>query len=90
METVPHISSLLGLVALLLAALAASGKLSLNAANILLFVAWGAGIFAVMQSGLRDRPLKIAAECGVGVMILLISFWVTRRHASQSSHSKKR
>jgi hypothetical protein len=91
METVPHVIPLLALIiALLLGSIAASGKFSLNAANILLFVAWGAGVFAVMQSGLRDRRLKIAAECGIGFLVLIISYWVTRRHASKSSHSTKR
>ena len=91
METVPHVSPLLALiVALLFASIAVSGRLSLNAANILLFVAWGAGVFAVMQSGLRDRHLRIAAECGVGVLVLLISYWVTERHRSKSSQSSKR
>ena len=91
METVPHVIPLLALIiALLLGSIAASGKFSLNAANILLFVAWGTGVFAVMQSGLRDRHLRIAAECGVGVLVLIISYWVTRRHASKSSHSAKR
>jgi uncharacterized membrane protein len=90
METVPHISPLLALIiALLFGSIAVSGRLSLNAANILLFVAWGAGVFAVMQSGLRDRHLRIAAECGVGVLVLLISYWVTER-CRKSSQSNKR
>ena len=91
MDAVPHISPLLALVvALLFASIAASGRFSLNAANLLLFVAWGAGVFAVMQSGLRDRPLRIAAECGVGVLVLLISYWLTQRHRSKLSGSDKR
>jgi hypothetical protein len=91
METVFHINPLLALViALLFASIAASGRLSLNATNILLFVAWGAGVFAVVQSGMRDRHLKIAAECGVGVLALLISYWATQRHRRKSSPSNKR
>jgi uncharacterized membrane protein len=91
MDTLPHINPLLALViALLFASLAASGRFSLNAANLLLFVAWGAGVFAIMQSGLRDRTLRIAAECGVGVLVLFISYWLTQRHRSKSSHSGKR
>jgi hypothetical protein len=91
MDTVPHISPLLALIiALLFGSIAASGKFSLNAANMLLFVAWGAGVFAVMQSGLKDRHLRIAAECGVGILAVLISYWVTQRHRSKSSHLTKR
>ena len=91
METVSHINPLLALfVALLFGSIAASGRFTLNATNILLFVAWGAGVFAVVQSGLRDRTLKIAAECGVGVVALLISFWATKRHRRKSSQSNKR
>jgi hypothetical protein len=91
MATAFHVNPLLALVvALLLGLIAASGRLSLNGANILLFLAWGAGILAVVQSGLKDRTLKIAAECGVGVLALLISFWVTQRHRRNSSHSDKR
>ena len=89
METVPNISPILAVVALLLASIAASGKVSLNAANILLFVAWGAGVYAVMQSGMKERHLKIAAECGVGIAVLLVSYWVTQRRIKQSSDSKK-
>ena len=83
METLSHINPLLALfIALLFGSIAASGKFSLNATNILLFVAWGAGVFAIVQSGFKDRTLKIAAECGVGVVALLISFWVTKRYRS--------
>ncbi len=91
METAFHVSPLLALiVALLFASLAVSGRFSLNAANVLLFVAWGAAVFSITQAGLRDRRLKIAAECGVGVLVLLISFWVTQRHRRKSSHSGKK
>jgi uncharacterized membrane protein len=90
METVPHVSPLLALiVSLLFVSIAASGRFNLNVSNILLFVAWGAGVFAVMQSGLRDRPLRIAAECGVGILVLLISYWLTERHRRKSSDSDK-
>ncbi len=89
MEMVPHISPILAVVALLLALIAASGKVSLNAGNILLFVAWGAGVYAVMQSGMKERHLKIAAECGVGIVVLMVSYWVTQRRIKQSSDSKK-
>jgi hypothetical protein len=89
MDTVPHLVPLLALfIALFFGSIATSGRFSLNAANILLFVAWGTGVFAITQSGMRNRHLKIAAECGVGVLVLLISYWVTRRH--QSSRSTKR
>jgi hypothetical protein len=91
MDMVPHINPLLALiVALLFVSIAVSGRVSLNASNILLFVAWGAGVFAITQSGLQNRPLKITAECGVGILVLLISYWVTQRHARKSSASDKR
>ena len=89
MEMVPHISPILAVVALLLASIAASGKFSLNAGNILLFIAWGGGVYAVMQSGMKERHLKIAAECGVGIVVLMVSYWVTQRRIKQSSDSKK-
>ena len=91
MEPVLNINSLLPLtVALLVGSIAASGGFSLNATNILLFVAWAAGVFAITQSGLRDRHVKIAAEVGVGVVVLLISLWVTQRHRRKASGSNKR
>jgi len=90
METVFHINPLLALfIALLVALIAASGRFSLNITNILLFVAWGAGVFAIVHSGLRNRTLKIAAECGVGILALLLSYWATQRHRKKSSHSNK-
>jgi hypothetical protein len=90
METVFHINPLLALlIALLFALIAASGRFSLNATNILLFVAWGVGVFAIVHSGLRDRTLKAVAESGVGVLALLISYWVIQRHRRKSSPSNK-
>jgi len=89
METVLNIHPLVALfIALLSASIAISGRFSLNASNIFLFVAWGAGVLAILRSGLSNRPLKIAAECGVGVLVLLISFWVTQRHRRKSSRSR--
>ena len=91
MEPVLNINPILPLiVALLVGSIAASGRFSLNAANILLFVAWAAGVFAITQSGVRDRHVKIAAEIGVGVVVLLTSLWVTQRHRRKASGSDKR
>jgi hypothetical protein len=92
MEMASHLSLLLlaFFVAVFFGAVAASGRFSLNATNILLFVAWAAGVFAITQAGLRDRHLKIAAELGVGVVALLISFWVTQRHRKKAAGSGKR
>ena len=78
------------IVALVVGAVAASGRFSLNATNILLFIAWAAGVFAITQAGLRDQNTKIAAEIGVGVVALLISFWVTQRHRKKASGPNKR
>jgi len=91
METAYQINPLFAfLIALVFASIAASGRFSLNATNILLFVAWGAGVFAITRLGLTNRPLKIAAECAVGVLVLLISYSVIQRRRRKSSDSSKR
>lgn len=91
METVANVSPLFAfLIALLFASIAASGRFSLNATNILLFVAWAAGVFAVTRLQLADRHLKIAAECAVGILVLLISYSVIERRRKKSSDSSKR
>lgn len=68
------------LIALVVGGIAASGKYSLNATNVLLFIAWASGVFAITQLGLSDRHLKIFAELGVGAVAVFISFLVTQRH----------
>lgn len=89
MEMVYHVNPLLALVvAVMFASIAASGRFSPNGANILLFVAWGAGVFAIVQFGFRSRNVKIAAECGVGILALLISYWVTQRQRKKQSHKR--
>jgi hypothetical protein len=59
-------------VALLVGAIAASGRFSLNTTNILLFIAWAGRVLAITQAGLRDRHTRIAAELWVGVVDQLL------------------
>lgn len=61
---------------LILGAIAVSGKFSQHAANFLLALAWGIGVFAVMQSGAKDWRLLGAGICALTTVGLLLSWWV--------------
>jgi hypothetical protein len=63
-------------VGLVFGALAISGKFSVLGANILLFCAFGIGSFGVLNAGVRDYRLVVAAVLGIATGCLLLSYWI--------------
>lgn len=64
-----------GFVALLLAAIAISGRLSMTAANILLIFAFAIGCFGIFRSGL-GLHISIIFCLLLGIGLTLISWWI--------------
>lgn len=66
-----------GVVTLVMAAIALSGRLSIGAAYIVLVFAWALGSFGVWRSGLLHSPaLKIGLSVVLGAALILLSLWL--------------
>ena len=65
-------------IALVLGALAVSGKLSLIAAEILLTCAAFVGSFGIVNAGFSDRG-TISAIFGVVILCLSLGYWIQRK-----------